>query len=190
MSIAEILLVISGLSINAFLIAQKDGAMIRRIRPLMLLTLCVFFFAFESMPMIAGFQLTKIDFFRNSGSTDLKKFCYFCAVVLFLIIAAFMIWKAFTEKDIDEHLTEFSVARTIAQTLSITVFAFICGIGWGFIGHNIYQATGVLAAATVIAVLPGVYMGYAEGCRYRRRTFAVGGSMLLFVAVEILIRYL
>ena len=74
MSIAEILLVIAGLSINVFLISQKDGALIRRIRPGSLLMLCVFFFVFESLSMFAGFRLTRITFFRNSSSTDLKKF--------------------------------------------------------------------------------------------------------------------
>ena len=204
MSIAEILLVIAGLSINVFLISQKDGALIRRIRPGSLLMLCVFFFVFESLSMFAGFRLTRITFFRNSSSTDLKKFCYFCAVVLFLIIAAYMLFKAFTEQEIDEHLTEISVTRTIFQAIGVAVFAFICGIGWGFIGHNIYLATGVLAAATVIAVFStgvlaaatviavfsGTYMGYRDGCRYRKGFFTVGGSCLLFVGVEILVRYL
>lgn len=189
MSIAEILLVIAGLSINVFLISQKDGALIRRIRPGSLLMLCVFFFVFESLSMFAGFRLTRITFFRNSSSTDLKKFCYFCAVVLFLIIAAYMLFKAFTEQEIDELLTEISVTRTIFQAIGVAVFAFICGIGWGFIGHNIYLATGVLAAATVIAVFSGIYMGYRDGCRYRKGFFAVGGSCLLFVGVEILVRY-
>ena len=115
MSIAEILLVVAGLSINVFLISQKDGAMIRRIRPGSLLMLCVFFFVFESLSMFAGFRLTRITFFRNSSSTDLKKFCYFCAVVLFLIIAAYMLFKAFTEREIDEHLTEISVSRTSSR---------------------------------------------------------------------------
>lgn len=189
MSIAEILLVVAGLSINVFLISQKDGAMIRRIRPGSLLMLCVFFFVFESLSMLAGFRLTRITFFRNSSSTDLKKFCYFCAVVLFLIIAAYMLFKAFTEREIDEHLTEISITRTILQAIGVAVFAFICGIGWGFIGHNIYLATGVLAAATVIEVFSGIYMGYRDGCRYRKGFFAVGGSCLLFVGVEILVRY-
>lgn len=190
MSIAEILLVIAGLSINVFLISQKDGALIRRIRPGSLLMLCVFFFVFESLSMFAGFRLTRITFFRNSSSTDLKKFCYFCAVVLLLIIAAYMLFKAFTEQEIDEHLTEISVTRTIFQAIGVAVFAFICGIGWGFIGHNIYLATGVLVAATVIAVFSGTYMGYRDGCRYRKGFFTVGGSCLLFVGVEILVRYL
>ena len=127
MSIAEILLVVAGLSINVFLISQKDGAMIRRIRPGSLLMLCVFFFVFESLSMLAGFRLTRITFFRNSSSTDLKKFCYFCAVVLFLIIAAYMLFKAFTEREIDEHLTEISITRTILQAIGVAVFAAASG---------------------------------------------------------------
>lgn len=190
LNLAEILLVIAGLSTNVYLIAQKDGAVIRRILPLKLLMLCGFFFLFESLSMLCGFQLTRIAFFRDSSSADLKKFCYFCTAVLFLIIAAYMLYKAFTEQDIDEHVGEIRVVTTIFQAFGLAVFAFISGIGWGFIGHNIVQATGVLACATVIAVIAGVYAGFREGCRYRRTSFAAGGAMLLFVGVEILIRYL
>lgn len=190
LSLAEIILVIAGLSINVYLIAQKDGAMIRQIQVRKLLMLCVLFFAFESLSMMGGYGLTKIRFFTVSQSEDLRKFCYFCAVVLFLIIAAYMLWRSFTDREIDEHLAEINIVKTVLQALMVAVFAFICGIGWGFIGHNIYQATGVLAAATVIAVLAGITVGYHEGCKYRKITFAVGGAMLLFAAVEILIRCL
>ena len=190
MNLAEILLVIAGLSVNVYLVAQADGAVIRKVQPKKLLMLCLFFFVFESISMISGYQLTKIAFFRDSSSADLKKFCYFCTAVLFLIIAAYMLYKAFTKKDVDEHVGEISVARTIFQAVGVAVFAFICGIGWGFIGNNIYQATIVLACATVLAVIFGIYFGYNEGCRYRRTSFSVGGAMLLFVGVEILVRYL
>lgn len=190
MNLTEILLVIAGLSVNVYLVAQSDGAMIRKNQPLKLLMLCVFFFAFESLSMMSGFQLTRIAFFRDSSSADLRKFCYFCTAVLFLIIAAYMLYKGFTEKDIVEHVGEISVIKTIAQAVGVAVFAFICGIGWGFIGHNIYQATIVLACTTVLAVLAGIYIGYREGCRYRRTSFVAGGAMLLFVGVEILVRYL
>lgn len=190
LNIAEILLVIAGLSVNVFMVAQKDGAMIRRISPLKLLMLCFFFFVFECVSMTGGFQLTRIAFFRDSSSADLKKFCYFCTAILFLLIAAYMLYKGFTENVIDEHLGEISIGKTIFQAIGVAVFAFICGIGWGFIGHNIYLATFVLALATVTAGLAGVYMGYIEGCRYRKVSFAVGGAMLLFVGVEILVRYL
>lgn len=181
---------IAGLSVNVYLIAEMDGAMIRTIQVPKLAMLCFFFFVFESLSMIGGFRLTRIAFFRESSSADLKKFCYFCTAVLFLLIAAYMLYKGFTENVIDEHLGEISVVRAILQAIGVAVFAFICGIGWGFIGHNIFLATGVLAMATITAVLAGIYMGYNEGCRYRRTSFTVGGCMLLFVGIEILVRYL
>lgn len=183
-------MIIAGLSMNVFLAAQYDGMMVRKIKWPTMLMLCFVFFVFESLSMFAGYELTKIDFFRNSSSADLRKFCYFCAAVLFLLIAFYMIYKAFREKDIQEHVGEVTVRRTVFEALVIAVFAFIAGIGWGFIGHNIYIATGVLALATVLAALLGAFYGYSQGCRYRRVLFGTGGACLLFVGVEIFVRYL
>lgn len=183
-------MVIAGLSMNVFLAAQYDGMMVRKIKWPTMFMLCLIFYVFECLSMLGGYELTKIDFFRNSSSGDLKKFCYFCASVLFLLIAFYMLYKAFREKDIQEHVGEVSVKRTIFEVLVVAVFAFIAGIGWGFIGHNIFMAAGVLAMATVLAVLLGAFYGYTEGCRNRRGLFAAGGACLLFVGVEIIVRYL
>ena len=67
---------------------------------------------------------------------------------------------------------------------------FMAGIGWGFIGHNIYMATGVVGCATMIAAVCGIYYGYSQGCRLRYAIFGIGGGMLAFVGADILVRYL
>ena len=72
----------------------------------------------------------------------------------------------------------------------MAVFTFMAGIGWGFIGHNIVMATGIIACATVLAAIIGIWAGYREGCSGRYGIYWTGGAMLAFVGAEILVRYL
>ena len=45
---------------------------------------CLIVGVFETISMLIGYMLTRISFFSESQSEDLKQFCYFVAAVLFL----------------------------------------------------------------------------------------------------------
>ncbi len=191
MSIVESLLIVVGLSMNVFLIAQYEGTMIPCIEWFKILVFCLIFFAFQSLSMLAGYYLTMIPFFTGSSSKDLKNLCFFLAAILFLLVAAYMMYKAFKREIIVERAREIHYMRILTEALMVAVFTFMVGIGWGFIGHNnIFKATGIIACATIIAALSGIYTGYREGCICRSVIYGVGGAMLTFVGVDILVRYL
>lgn len=65
MSVVENLLIVVGLSMNVFLIAQYEGTMVRSIQLFKVCVLCLIFFAFQSLAMLSGYMLTTIPFFRN-----------------------------------------------------------------------------------------------------------------------------
>ena len=161
MSVVENLLIVVGLTMNVFLIAQYEGTMVRSIQLFKVCVLCLIFFAFQSLAMLTGYMLTTIPFFAESSSEDLRNLCYFLAGVIFLLIAAYMLYKAIRHEAIDERLREIGYRRIVLEALMVAAFTFLAGIGWGFIGHNIYMATGIIACATVIAVLsaPTVVVG-------------------------------
>ncbi len=190
MSFMESFLTIVGLSTNVFLVAQYEGTMLRSIRWKMMLVICLIFFVFQSGAMAGGYWLTKVPFFVNSSSEDLKKLCFFLASVLFLIVAAMMLYKAFRPEIVEERAREIVVGRVLLEALSAAFFTFLAGIGWGFIGRNIFAATLILSFATVAAVIAGVYTGVHEGCRFRHGILAIGGYSLMTVGIVILARYL
>jgi putative Mn2+ efflux pump MntP len=101
-----------------------------------------------------------------------------------------MLYKAIRHEPIDEKLREIGYKRIVLEALMVALFTFLAGIGWGFIGHNIYRATGIIACATVIAVITGIFTGFKEGCLFRYLIYGVGGCMLAFVGVDILVRYI
>ena len=190
LSILENTLIVIGLSMNIFLIGQYEGAMVRRIEWKAVFVICLIVGIFETLAMMGGYMLTRISFFSASESEDLKYFCYFVAAILFLLIAAYMIYKAMRHAPVQERLHEIGYKRIILEVVLVAVFTFMAGIGWGFIGHNIILATGVIAGSTVLAAILGIWAGYREGCSGRYGIYCTGGIMLAFVGAEILVRYL
>ena len=91
---------------------------------------------------------------------------------------------------VEERAREIVVGRVLLEALSAAFFTFLAGIGWGFIGRNIFAATLILSFATVAAVIAGVYTGVHEGCRFRHGILAIGGYSLMTVGIVILARYL
>ena len=190
MTILESTLIVLGLSANVLLLGQYEGTMISRIEWKAMGLLSLIVLLFETGAMLAGYMLAGIPFFRNSESSDLRKFCYFVAALLFLLIAGYMIYKALRREVVQEHLRSFGMKRIVLEVLVVALFTFMAGIGWGFIGHNIALATGVISLATVLAALAGVWIGVHEGCRFRYVLYGAGGIRLAVVGVTILIRYI
>lgn len=190
MSILEKTLIVIGLSMNIFLIGQYEGSMIRKIEWRNMFVFCLIVGIFEFFSMLGGYLLTRVPFFSASESDDLRNFCYFVAAILFLLIAAYMIYKALRHTPVQEQLREIRYRRILMEVVLVSVFTFMAGIGWGFIGHNILVATLVVACSTVVAALVGIWAGYREGCKGRYGVYCAGGIMLAFVGAEILVRYL
>lgn len=190
LSILESTLIVAALFINIFLIGQYEGSMVRRLQWKTIAVVCLIVGVFETISMWIGYLLTRISFFSESQSRDLRQFCYFVAAVMFLSIAAYMVYKAIRRTPIQERLREIAYRRIAGEVILVALFTFMAGIGWGFIGHNIILATSVIAGSTVLAAIVGIWAGYREGCRGRYGFYMTGGAMLAFVGAEILVRYL
>ncbi len=190
LSIVESVLIVAALFFNIFLIGQYEGSMVCHLEWKTIAAICLIVGVFETFSMWIGYLLTRIPFFSESTSEDLRRFCYFVAAIMFLLIAVYMIYKAVRRTPIQERLREIAFKRITGEVILVALFTFMAGIGWGFIGHNIYMATTVVSCATIIAAICGIYVGYSQGCRMRYAIYGAGGAMLAFVGVDILIRYL
>lgn len=191
MNIAEILLSVIGLSMNVFLTAQYEGSMVQSVRWKKLSLFAMIFFIWQIGSCLLGFLVSRVPVFDNLPiDLPLKQFCYFMAALLLLLIASYMLYRAVHKGVIFEHRREISFRRVFLEATLIAVFTFLVGVGWGFIGHSILMTTAVLSIATVLAVISGFYMGYAEGCKYHYGIYGIGGALLAFVGVDILVRYL
>ena len=122
MSILESTLIVIGLSMNIFLIGQYEGSMIRKIEWRAVFVVCLIVGVFETFAMLGGYLLTRIPFFSLSESADLKHFCCFVAAILFLLIASYMLYKAFRHAPVQERLNKIAYKRILLEVVLVAVF--------------------------------------------------------------------
>ena len=190
MNLVEVLLIVIGLSINVFLVSEYEGTMLPAIKPKVIAAVCGIFFLLQIAAMYGGYQLAMVPFLRKSGSIDLKRMCYFLAVVIFFGLAAYMITKAVRREVIIEKAAEIRYKNILAKAAIIAVYTFLAGICWGFLGHEIGLACITVACATILAVLAGTYLGYRQGAVIRPGLYLAGGLLFAAVGIDVIVRYL
>lgn len=190
MGLAECLLIIIGLSLNVFLVSEYEGVMLRRIDGKKFFCVCGIFFACQMVSMLLGYWITGIPFFRHSSSDDLKTLCYVLASLIFLVLAFFMLRKAWKSETVQERLAEIRYKEIFLEAAVVGGLTFLAGIGSGFLGLPIRAACITVACATIAAVISGIYMGFYQGCKFRPGIYGAGGIIFLFVGIDILVKYL
>ena len=116
--------------------------------------------------------------------------CYILAFIIFLILAVYMLRKAWKKEIIQEHLSEIKMKRVFMEAAVIAFFTFLAGIGYGFLGNRIGTTCLIVACATVLAVITGIYTGFYQGCKFRTVIYSAGGIIFLIIGINILVRHL
>ena len=189
MNLTECLLVIIGLSLHIFLVAEYEGTMLRQIHIGKLICVCGIFFVWQIAAMSVGYLITMIPLFRQS-SQDLKILCYVLVVIIFLGEAVYMLRKAWKREVIQERLSEIRYKHIFMEAALIGCFTFLAGIGCGFLGIHLVTTCAIMACATILAVIAGIFMGYHQGCRFRSGIYGVGGILFLITGVDVITRHL
>ena len=78
----------------------------------------------------------------------------------------------------------------MALAFATSIDAFIAGIGFGFLETDFLLLVFIIGITTIVMVIIGMYIGYWMGCQFRRTAVTIGGCILLFGAVEFIIRTL
>lgn len=190
MSLMESLLIVLGLSLNVFLVAEYEGTMLKKIDGRKLAGVCGIFFLWQCLSMLVGHSVSSIPFFQESSSEDLKQLCGVLAAIIFLILAVYMLYKAWKREIILERLSEIQFRRIFLEAAAIGFLTFLAGIGCGFLGARISTACIIMTCATVLAVIAGTFTGYYQGCKFRTGIWGAGGILFTAMSVYIFIQYL
>lgn len=190
MSLLEIILISIGLTMDVFAYALLKGAMMSEIRKKNLLKICSIFTLWQVISMILGNLLTNIPFTAKLGM-DVGHNSNTFSVLIFLGLGIYMIVKAIKEKPVEEKKEDVISIRQIVIWACITsIDSFIAGIGFGFLETDFLLLVLVIGIVTLVLVIIGMYIGYWMGCQFRRTAVTIGGCILLFGALELVIRTL
>ena len=188
MSLLDILLLGVGLSMDAFAVAICKGLAMRKVNKRQMFVIALFFGGFQALMPLIGWAL---------GTTFAKKivaYDHWIAFILLLYVGGKMVVDAIKEwkdKDCVEEMDpplDFKELTLLAIATSIDALA--CGVTFSFEENfNILRAIAIIGVTTFVISSGGVYVGNIFGDRYKAKAQLLGGVILIFLGVKILLEH-
>ena len=186
MSVLDIFLLGVGLSMDAFAVAICKGLAMRKVNKKQMLLIALFFGGFQALMPLIGWLL---------GSTFAKKiaaFDHWIAFILLAIIGGNMVvdaikeWKEEDKVEIVDPPIDFKELTLLSIATSIDALA--CGVTFSFYeDFNIIKAIAIIGVTTFVISAGGVYVGNIFGDKYKAKAQLVGGIILIFLGIKILL---
>lgn len=183
MSLATLFLLAVGLSMDAFAVSVCKGLAIRKITIKKCALVGLWFGAFQAiMPMI-GFFLGK----QFEGY--IKSIDHWIAFGLLLLIGGNMVKEALSGED-EEGTESLHIKEMFVLAVATSIDALAVGITLGFMNVDILPAATFIGLVTFTLSAIGVKVGNVFGNRYQKKAELLGGVILIFLGVKILLEHM
>ena len=183
MTIIEILLIAIGLAMDAFAVSICKGLSMKSMNWRKALIVSIYFGIFQALMPILGYFLgsTFEDFVTHID--------HWIAFVLLVAIGTNMLKEAFAnDSENCNDNVDFNTMFILAVATSIDALAV--GITFAFLQANIWISATIIGIITFIISIIGVKIGNRFGNKYERKAETVGGLILIFMGIKILLEHL
>lgn len=193
MGLAELVLLAVGLSMDAFAVSICKGLGMKKINLKVAVVLGLFFGGFQAGMPVIGWALGS-QFMGIIGPID-----HWIAFILLAFIGGKMLWEAFTEdEDEDEDEDEgdgedaekIDLGEYLILAIATSIDALAVGISFAALSVDIMSAVSLIGITTFIFSVAGVAIGHTFGARYEKPATIVGGVVLIFIGLKILLEHL
>lgn len=182
MSIAELILIALGLSMDACAVSVCKGLSVRKLEVRHAMLTGLYFGLFQGLMPLLGYLLG----FRFEHL--IKEIDHWIAFVLLAVIGINMIRESFGEAE--EHNDDFGVKTMLVLAVATSIDALAVGIGFAFLDVNILSAASAIAAITFCMSAAGTWVGHRFGERFKSRAEFAGGLILVAMGLKILFEHL
>ena len=141
-----------------------------------------------------GFQglMPALGFFLGSlFAQAIERFDHWVAFILLALIGANMLREAFSKGEEESAGSDYSFKTMLLMAIATSIDALAVGISLAMAGSvNIFYAAGIIALTTFVLSAIGVKVGSVFGDRFEKKAEVVGGIILIFLGVKILLEHL
>ena len=184
MSLAELLIIAVGLSMDAFAVAVGKGLSMRQVNAKHALAVGLWFGISQAIMPFAGYRLGAL-FADNITPVD-----HWIAFVLLGLIGGKMIKESFIphgEEDGESDSLHWRDMLPLALATSIDALAV--GVSFSFLQVRIVPAVVFIGIITLLLSMIGVRLGHLAGLQYRAKAELFGGVILVLMGVKILLEH-
>ncbi len=183
MSIAELLIIGVGLSMDAFAIAICKGLGMKKLNLKQGVVIALFFGGFQALMPFIGWLLGK------QFETYIVSIDHWIAFVLLAFIGGKMIWDA-VKGDDETAQSGFAIKELFLLAIATSIDALAVGITFAFLGVEIVSSAVIIGVTTFIISFGGVFIGHKFGSRFEKKAAVAGGVMLILIGLKILLEHL
>ncbi len=182
MGIIELLLLAVGLSMDAFAVSVCKGLSVSRVNPIHMLKCGLYFGFFQALMPTIGYFLGE-GFGKYITAVD-----HWVVFALLAIIGGNMIKESFGCAE--EESPDFGVKAMMLLALATSIDALAAGLTFSLLDVSIFRAALFIGVITFALSAAGVKIGNLFGCRYKKISERVGGTILIIMGLKILLEHL
>lgn len=185
MNFIELLLIATGLSMDAFAVSVCKGLAARQIRTKHLLITGAWFGGFQAVMPMAGY------FLGSAFESYITSFDHWIAFALLSFIGGNMIHEALDKNNNTLSDSSFSIKTMFVLAIATSIDALAVGITFALL-PDVNIAAAVLSIGTVTFILSaiGLKAGNIFGLKYRAKAEFAGGLILILMGIKILLEHL
>lgn len=183
MSLWELFLIAVGLSMDAFAVSVCKGLSVRQVKPKHSLTAGFYFGGFQALMPLIGYLLG-VNFQAMITNID-----HWIAFILLGFIGANMVREALGKEEECVNCS-FGPKVMIPMAVATSIDALAVGVTFAFLQVDIVPAVSFIGIVTFVLSAAGVKIGNVFGARYKSKAELLGGIILIFMGVKILLEHL
>lgn len=184
MSLAELMVIAVGLSMDAFAVSVCKGLSVKKARLRHALCVGLYFGAFQALMPLLGY------FLGEAFEQYIQQFDHWIAFVLLSLIGINMIRESF-QGEAEELNDSFSVRTMIPLAIATSIDALATGVTFAVLPDvQIWAAVGLIGVTTFLLSAAGLKIGNVFGAKYKSKAELFGGCVLVLMGVKILLEHL
>ena len=184
MTLATMSLIALGLAMDSFSVSVCSGAVNGRTTLRAALRIGLVMGGFQALMPLLGYAGASL----LAGYVE--RYDHWIAFGLLLLIGGKMLWEALRGAG-ECQLLSLNSWRTLALLgLATSIDALAVGISLAFLGAGIVLPVVIIGVVSLVLSTSGVYLGCKVGGWLREWSPALGGAVLVFIGVRILVEHL
>lgn len=185
MDIISILGIALGLAMDCFAVAISTGTSTKKISQYIPIIMALFFGFFQFGMVFVGW------FWAYFFKSYILNFDYLVAFLLLCFIGIKMLKEGFEKEEKKMENTDYgSIKMLILLSFATSIDAHAVGIYFSLINLKIFFPAIIIGLMSFIITIIGFLMGRKAGEMLGRKAEIIGGLILIFIGVKILVKYL
>lgn len=189
MGFFEVIVIGTGLSMDAFAVSVCKGLKMKKYSPKNALIVCLFFGVAQAIMPLLGWLAGK------QFEQYITAFDHWIAFALLAFLGIKMLVECFKKDDapaVTDEEEKLDIKELFIMAIATSIDALAVGITFAFLDlqMSVWLAVGIIGFVTAAICFAGTFVGYKFGSKFKKPAEIAGGIVLILVGLKILLEHL